>query len=302
MHWELDQRVSWKMSWNRSESVLQGIRGYLLDSPLSILIQRQFRTIVVSKKFFLIVFAFILPLAFQLLYVPAPKAKSTADIKDFFESFYGKYVLNLMSALSGDKVQYGAISGLLFQILVILICSEFLAQEYEEGTISILLVKPVRRSEILFGKLFGFMFFSAILGFITTYGYTALLVWQMQGDVQNYIDVALTSATVCYFVLLLGIFTLATFMLALSAFFSKGLYAALTGILVLFAIEIFVTGIYGPEYSLSYQLGIILEEFVILSNTNLYKGDWLFSLVAIVLLNAFFLLFAMINFFRREFP
>ena len=275
----------------------------ILNGKMTVVARREIQTIILSRKFILFVFAFVLPPVTQLLTIPAQIGVNASDIEEYFQSFIGKFVLNFFS-FSGEEemVPFGGIVGLLVLILIILICSDFLAREFEEKTISLLLVKPMRRSEIIFGKLIGFLVLIVPLSFLVIYGYATFLTWQMQGNFDQLLNIYLGSAPICTLTLILGFLTIACGMIMLSSFFHRGLYAALTGILIIFGNEIFIQGMLGPEYRLSYQLGIILEKYIIISETTLYSGEFLLSLVVLVSLNAFFLITAMIIFFRRDFP
>lgn len=278
------------------------IKNFFLDSPLLIVAMHQVRQSILSRRFILIMLALVLPLVVQLIYEPAPVADSNTDLKDFYEPFEAKYVLNLFSPMDVEQVPFGNIASLLFIIFLILTCSEFLAQEYEEKTISILLVKPLRRSDIIFGKLMGFIFLLGTLEALILLGHSIGLTWQMQASTEALMSVILFSLPLILGTFMLGLAFMSSFMMALSAFFNKGLHAALTGILIFFGDEIFVRVIVGTEYRLAYQLGVIIEEFIAISNESLYSGDYLFSFNVIVILITSFLLFTLIVFFRREFP
>lgn len=283
--------------------ILLTFNRVILNGKMTIVARREIQTIILSRKFILFLIAFVLPPVTQLLADPAPIGVNTTDIDEYFQSFIGKFVLNFFSFSNEEEtVPFGGIAGLLVLILSILICSDFLAREFEQKTISLLLVKPMRRSEIIFGKLIGFLVLIVPLSFLVIYGHAAFLTWQMQGNFDQLLNIYLSSAPICTLTLILGFLTLACGMMMLSSFFHRGLYTALTGILIIFGNEIFIQGIFGSEYRLSYQLGIILEEYIIISETTFYSGEFLLSLVVLVSLNALFLITAMIIFFRRDFP
>ncbi len=300
MPWGFGQKVNWKMSQNKLLLIMNKV---ILNGKMTIIGWQEMQTIIFSRKFLLFLFAFVLPPVTQLIADPAPISVGSTDVEEYFQSFIGKFVLTFFS-FGGDEelVPFGGIAGLIVLILIILICSEFLAQEFEEKTISMLLVKPIRRSGIIFGKLFGFLILIGILSVLVIFGHATFLVWQMQGNFDQLLNICLNTAPICTLTLILGFFSLASLMMVLSAFFNRGLYAALSGILILFGNEIFIQGIIGPEYRLSYQLGIILEKYVTISEYTLYSGDFLLSLVVIVGLNAFCLITTMVIFFRRDFP
>ena len=285
-----------------STTVMTRIKEFFQDSPFLILATHQIRQTVTSRRFFLILFALILPIMVQLIYEPAPIATADEDLKEFYEPFGAKYVLNLFSPIGVEQVSFGNLASLVFIVFLILTCSEFLAQEYEEKTISILLVKPLRRSDIIFGKLLGFFFLLSGLEFLILVGHAIGLTWQMEASTESLINVLVFSLPIIQGSFMLGLLFISSFMIALSAFFNKGLHAALTGILAFFGDEIFVRVIVGTEYRLEYQLGIIVEEFISISNESLYSGDYLFSFNMIVISITIFLLVAMIIFYRREFP
>ena len=135
---------------------------FVFDTKMNVIMMRQLQQIIFTRKFVFILLAFILPLAGQLL-TPVPLPANSASVREHFESFTGRYVLSFFSVLGDELLPNGGLSGLIVLIVVVLICSEFLAAEYEEKTISMLLVKPIRRSEIIFGKLMGFAFFAGVL-------------------------------------------------------------------------------------------------------------------------------------------
>ncbi len=283
-------------------NVFKKIKSAIQDSPLLILARHQIRQTMGSRRFFIILFALILPIGVQIIYEPAPAATTVDDLRDFYEPFDAKYVLNLFSPLGVERVPFGNLASLIFIIFLILTCSEFLAQEYEEKTISILLVKPLRRSDIIFGKLLGFFFLLSTLEFLILLSHATALAWQMQASTEALMTILIFSLPIIQVIFILGLLFISTFMIMLSAFFNKGLHAALTGILIFFGDEIFVRAIVGTEYRLEYQIGIILEEFVSISNDNLYSGDYLFSLDVLIISITSFLLLTMIIFYRREFP
>lgn len=278
------------------------LNRFIFNGKMTIIAWREIQTIIFSRKFILFLLAFFLPPVTQLLADPAPIRGSSTDVEEYFQFFNGKFVLNFFSFSVEEMVPLGGIASLIVLIITILICSEFLAREFEEKTISLLLVKPIGRSEIIFGKLFGFLILIGILSVLAIFGHGLFLVWQMQGTPNQLLDIYLGSAPICTLILILGFLSIASLMVLLSTFFNRGLYAALSGILVLFGDEIFIKGIFGPEYQLSYQLGVILEEFITISDTTLHSGDFLLSLVVLVYLIAFCLITALIIFYRRDFP
>lgn len=108
------------------------------------------------------------------------------------------------------------------------------------------------------------------------------------------------------FIILLGLLTCASLAIMLSAGLKRSLYAGLIGLLVVFGHAIIGPIVFGEtasgfEFTLGYQLGVLLEQYYTLSpGRNTYKGDLLSAFAAIISLNFLFLSVALVLFYRRE--
>ncbi len=265
----------------------------ILDAKIFLVAGEEVRNVFKTMKFKFLLFVMSLPILIHLL-APSEMGDSVGGIPGFFQRLAGDTILNYWTAWAA-------------QILVVFLAADMIAGEEEKDTLKILLTKPVRKSDILLGKILGFLIY---IGFITTFvltSFSLVLIWQEGGDYDDYWEISLKYLVPGEFVVLIGLFTVASLSIMLSAGMKRSLYAGLTGLLLVFGHSIFGPILFGAEsittfeFTLAYQLGVLLEQFYVLApNKNLYEGDPLTAFTILTSLNFIFLSIALFLFYRRE--
>lgn len=213
------------------------------------------------------------------------------------------FQISLQVTFSNYMVSFWA--SVIGQPMVIILMSELLASEIDRGTMRLLLTKPIRKSEILFGKLFaGMTGLAVIFGVphLILYVYMVLLYKRGFGGFTATIGDILLALGVT--LLVLG--TLGAFSMFLSVMLSRPLYASLASFGVIFVAQFILPQLPfsdDPErFTLNYQLGVLLKKgFTLHTGLDAYKGDPTTSALffgAVMLLS---LIFALIGLYRREY-
>jgi len=191
------------------------------------------------------------------------------------------------------------------QFLVILVASELIAAEVENETLTLLITKPIRRADILFGKLLAFLICIFLITIVPLLGYAGLTTLVYQGGRKGFWEILWGPFALGEGVMILGLLTVGCFAIMFSSTTRKSLYGALASLLTLFLLNLFVPNLsfLGPSYTLEYRLGLIPEEgYLLAAETKVYSGDPLLTLAILTWLNVLFLIVALIALFRREMP
>jgi len=260
-----------------------------------VIAEYELRRILGSKKFKLMLAVMLLPDIFFLLGsggMPPVETGLNVCLEMFWKEAGGN-ILNFWAGLPA-------------QILVILLASELLAGEYENETFKLLITKPVKKSEIVLGKWLAF-FVSMVLINLLPVLLLALLICLVYGGYWDaFFAIFSYDLWVGELTVVIGLTVVGTFTLLLSSLLSKSLYAALTSFVIILLYQIFIpqiTWFENPsQYTLSYQLGVILEEmgFVISPEGRLYEGDIYVTLPVFYTLNLLLLIAAIISVFFKE--
>ncbi|MHA2271862.1 MAG: ABC transporter permease [Candidatus Hodarchaeales archaeon] len=264
----------------------------ILDAKPILIASEEIRNVFKTLKFKFMLFVMLLPVLLQIL-TSEQTNNTIGGIPGLFQRLAGGQIL-------------GFWTGWAAQILVIFLAADMIAGEEENDTLKILLSKPVRKSEILLGKMLGFAIYIGVVTTIVLWGFGVVLIWQENGGYDDFWDIILKYLLPGVSVVLLGLITCASLTVMLSAGLKRSLYAGLTGLLLVFGHAIIGPILLGEEladfeFTLNYQLGILLEQFYLLSPAeNVYEGDPLTAFVLLVSLNLIFLSTALILFYRRE--
>jgi len=181
-----------------------------------------------------------------------------------------------------------------------------LAGEYENETFKLLITKPVKKSEIVLGKWLAFLVSIVLINLLPVLLLALLICLIYRGGWDAFIAILSYDLWVGELTVVIGLTTVGTFTLLFSALLSKSLYAALSSVVIILLSQIFVpqvTWFENPlQYTLSYQLGVILEEmgFVISPVGRLYEGDIYVTLPVFYTLNLLLLTAAIISTFFKE--
>lgn len=189
------------------------------------------------------------------------------------------------------------------QFLVILIASELIAGEVENETFTLLITKPLRRADILFGKLLAFIISIFLITIFPLLAYAGLITVIYKGGREGLLEILKGPFMLGEGVMLFGLLTVGCFVVMISSTTRKALYGGLSSLLALFLFDLLVPNIsfLGPSFTLEYRLGLILEEgFRLMTETKIYSGDPLLTLTILIWLNVLFLAGALIALFRRE--
>ncbi len=191
------------------------------------------------------------------------------------------------------------------QFLVVMIAAELIAGEVENSTLTLLLTKPIRRADILFGKLLAFLICLVCITVIPLTAFAGLITLIYRGGRDGFFEILWGPFALGESVMILGLLTIGCFAIMLSSVTRKSLYGALSALLFLFLFNLFVPNFsfLGPSYTLEYRLGLILEEgYRLVAETKFYTGDPILTFAILVWLNILFLVIALIALFRREMP
>ncbi|AIU70862.1 ABC transporter permease [Thermococcus eurythermalis] len=196
--------------------------------------------------------------------------------------------------------------GVIGQLVAIILMSDLLASEIDRGTIRLLLTKPIRKSEIVFGK-----FLAGMTGIAVLFG-VPYLVLQIYGVLlykaglegfRATFDEALYALGVT--LLLLG--ALGALAVLLSVVVSRPLYASLSAFALVFVAQFILPQLPffdNPErFTLNYQVGVLLKShFTLHAGLDAYKGEprmtALFFIGSIIAA----LLFTLLGIYRKEYP
>jgi len=259
------------------------------------ILETEFKRIISSKKFKLMLVIMVLP---DILYLLGSGSISIAEggVKICLEEYWRQ---------AGDLI-VNFWTGLPAQLLAVLIASELIAGEFDEGTFKLLLTKPVSKSSIVLGKWMAFVVCMAVMS-LPPLLFLALTVSIIYGGGWDaFISLVSHEVLAGGAAVLLGLITFGSFTIFFSSFSSKPLYAALSAFTVMTLYQFIVPGLSWldepAKYTLPYQLGLFLEEngFVISPAGRLYKGDLTVTLLAMYSVNCLFLIISMVMVYRRE--
>ncbi|KPU62513.1 ABC transporter permease [Thermococcus sp. EP1] len=218
---------------------------------------------------------------------------------------YGAKALEISFQINISQFLINFWASVIGQLVVIIIMSDLLASEIDRGTIRILLVKPIKKSEIVLGK-----FFSGITAVALIFGipYLVMQIYMVllykagfEGFTATFDDFL--------FVLVITILVLGSLggvSMLLSVILSRPLYASLASFGLVFTAQFILPQLPffdNPErFNLSYQIGVLLKKgFTLNTGLDAYKGDPNMSgmfFLGVILLS---LIFTLLGLYRREY-
>ncbi|RLF16954.1 MAG: hypothetical protein DRJ66_02040 [Thermoprotei archaeon] len=278
-----------------SRNALNKLVRWMSRIKILTIIEMEFRRIVSSKKFKLMLAIMILPDIIYLLSL-SEISPALGGVKVCLEEFWrqaGEFILDFWTGLPA-------------QLLAILIASELIAGEFDEGTFKLLITKPIRKSSIVLGKWMAFVLCMIVISLPALFLLALIISIAYRGGWNALSSLISHDVMIGEGAVLLGLITYGSFTMLLSSSFSKPLYAALTAFTFLTLYQLIVPGLSWLEnpakYTLSYHLGLFLEEcgFVLSPGGRLYEGDLWISLLAIYSLNCLLLVLSIMIVYRRE--
>ena len=211
----------------------------------------------------------------------------------YFEKDIGNIILSYWIGLPG-------------QIIAIMIASEFIAGELDKETLKLLFTKPMRKIDIILGKLIAFIILMLTVMIPVLLIRTSAFILIFNKGYDELIAILSSSFWWGLAIIMLGLIFISSLGILISSLMKRPLYAALAAIIFLVGIQLFIgliPFISDPtRYTFTYQMGIILEEVYYLSDSNLYKGDPLLSLTFFVTATIIDLIIAEIALIRKEVP
>jgi len=259
-----------------------------------VVMEYELRRIIGSRKFKLMLAVMLLPdIMFLLGLGGITPAETGVDI--CLEEFWRQaedLILNFWTGLPA-------------QLLAILIASELLAGEYENETFKLLVTKPVKKSGVVLGKWLAFLISMVLITLLPLLLLALLISLAYRGYWDALIAILSYDFWAGELTMMVGLTTIGTFTLLFSAFLSKSLYAALSSFAIILIYQLLVPSIAWLEnplqYTLSYQLGVILEELgFVLPEGRMYEGDIYITLPALYIVNLLFLTVAIVSVFFKE--
>ncbi|MCD6510940.1 MAG: ABC transporter permease subunit [Thermoprotei archaeon] len=275
--------------------ILKAIALRLSNAKILAIIEVESKRMISSRRFKAMLAIMMLP---DILYLLGSGNVSPAlgGTKVCFEEFWrqaGELIINFWTGLPA-------------QLLAILVASELIAGEFNEGTFKLLMTKPISKSSVVMGKWIAFVICMIIVS-LPSLLFLALIVsivykgwWDALVSLVSY-DVLVGEAAV-----LLGLITFGSFTMLFSSLFSRPLYAALSAFTLMALYQFIVPNLSWLEnparYTLSYQLGLFLEEcgFVLSPGGRLYEGDLQVMLLTIYSVNCLLMATSMMAVYHRE--
>ncbi|MCD6515082.1 MAG: ABC transporter permease subunit [Candidatus Odinarchaeota archaeon] len=211
----------------------------------------------------------------------------------YFEKDIGNIILSYWVGLPG-------------QIIAIMIASEFIAGELDKETLKLLFTKPMRKIDIILGKLIAFIILMLTVMIPVLLIRTSAFILIFNKGYDELVAILSSSFWWGLGIIMLGLIFISSLGILISSLMKKPLYAALAAIIFLVGIQLFIgliPFISDPtRYTFTYQMGVILEEVYYLSDSNLYRGDPLLSLTFFVTATIIDLIIAEIALIRKEVP
>jgi len=241
-------------------------------SGLLAIFSMELRTIINSRKFKIFLFIMFFPILTLVLTTNSPGSFT----EKAFEWVIGSTILNFWAGLPG-------------QITIILIASELIAREFEKETIKLIFNTPTRKTNIVLGKFLALSILILITAYfnITIYAYLLDIKNNMNGE---YFTKHFWEINLAILITFLGLLTISSIAIIISALSRKSLYAGVISILTLIGTMILpylIPMLSNPEvYTINYQLGVILEEIFWLGTDNVYPGNPFIAFNALYIINA----------------
>ncbi|WP_048148735.1 ABC transporter permease [Palaeococcus ferrophilus] len=192
------------------------------------------------------------------------------------------------------------------QLVAIILMSDLLASEIDRGTIRLLLTKPIRKSEIVFGK-----FLAGLTGLAILFGVPYMLL-QVYGVLLYKAGLEGFTATLDETLYALGVTllllgSLGALAMLLSILVSRPLYASLSAFALVFVAQFILPQLPffdNPErFTLNYQVGVLLKSsFTLHAGLDAYKGEPAMSALFFVGAILAALLFTLLGIYRKEYP
>jgi len=259
---------------------------------ISVLYQNEVYRLLKSRRLKVMLVLMLLPVVVYFFTHEEITEYSAKALEISFQINVSQFLINFWASVIG-------------QLVVIIVMSDLLASEIDRGTIRLLLVKPIKKSEIVFGK-----FFSGITAVLVIFGipyfvmqiYMVLLYKSGFEGFRATFDDFLFALGVT--VLVLG--SLGAVSMLLSVVLSRPLYASLASFGLVFTAQFILPQLPffdNPErFNLSYQIGVLLKRgFTLHIGLDTYKGDPTMSAVFFVSVILLSLIFTLLGLYRKEY-
>lgn len=283
-----------KQSPSETTSFVTAIIQKLHDNKAITIAIMETITIMRSKKFIIFLAIFLLPVL--TVYFPPISNAESLNVDNFvmkFETIAGNLILSYWASLPT-------------QLVAVFIASEYIAGEYDRQTLKLLFTKPLRKVDIILGKMLSFIVVSLVLILPSYLLFVSYFVLYYNCKYDVFATIISSSFWYGTGIIFLTLFFVASFAVAVSSIMKRPLYAALTAIISLIGIQLFanmIPLIEEPEkYTITYQVGIMLEELYYLSDLNLYEGDPIFTFSFFVVMSLIFLMIAELSLIKKEVP
>jgi ABC-2 type transport system permease protein len=261
-------------------------------SALGVLYANEVLRLLRSRRLKVMLALMVLPVIVYFFTHEEITEYSTRALRISLQVNFSAFIVNFWASVIG-------------QLVVIILMSELLASEIDRGTIRLLLTKPIRKSEILFGK-----FFAGMTGMAVLFGvpYFLLQVYMVLLYKRGFEGFSSTLWDVLFAlgVTLLVLGSLGAFSMFLSVVLSRPLYASLASFGVVFVAQFILPQLPffdDPErFTLNYQLGVLLKSgFTLHTGLDAYKGDPSSSALFFGVVILLSLISALVGLYRREY-
>ncbi|MBC7095083.1 MULTISPECIES: ABC transporter permease [Thermococcus] len=259
---------------------------------ISVLYQNEVYRLLKSRRFKVMLVLMLLPVVIYFFTHEEITEYSAKALKISFQINISQFLINFWASVIG-------------QLIVIIIMSDLLASEIDRGTIRLLLVKPIKKSEIVFGKFFsGITTVSLIFGipYLVMEIYMVLLYKSgFEGFTATFDDFLYALGVT---ILVLG--SLGAVSMLLSVILSRPLYASLASFGLVFTAQFILPQLPffdNPErFNLSYQIGVLLKRgFTLHTGLDTYKGDATMSALFFLSVILLSLTFTLLGLYRKEY-
>lgn len=255
-----------------------------------IIAHEEFIDTVKSRKYRFFLLALLIPFLIALATLPPGSDTGVKVSVKAFEEGVGEFIGSYWAAWPG-------------QILAILLAAEFIAGEYENETLRLLLVKPLHRYEILLGKFIAFLATLTLAIFAALFVYDGVVIMRHGGG-KSGLWKSLPALFGGLFIVMLVLLTVAIITAFFSTISTKSLHAALFSIILTLFYTLILAIITSKEpdkFALQYQAGVIYSEFFRTSGTT-FTGDYKNALIAFGIVNIIALIATLIALNRKEIP
>ncbi|NJE07024.1 ABC transporter permease [Thermococcus sp. M39] len=259
---------------------------------IGVLYENEVYRLLKSRRLKVMIVLMLLPVVVYFFTHEEITEYSAKALKISFQINVSEFLINFWGSVIG-------------QLIVIILMSELLASEIDKGTMRLLLVKPIKKSEIVFGK-----FFAGMTGIILIFGipYFVMQIYMVLLYKSGFDGFRATFGDFLFAlgVTLLILGSLGAFSMFLSVILSRPLYASLASFGIIFTAQFILPQLPffdDPErFNLSYQIGVLLKKgFTLHAGLDAYKGDPNMSALFFLSIILLSLAFTLLGIYRKEY-